>query len=103
MTDPADDHSVSAAEEAAQPEARRLDRRPGEGPDARTGTMPTITADQIVSPPVRTAQDLGWTALSVAAGIVLLPAIAVRNVVRALFPKKDAAGGCPGCPGCSPE
>ena len=102
MTDPADDHSVIAAEEAEQPDSRR-DRHRGEDSDARTGTMPTITADQLVSPPVRTAQDLGWTALSVAAGIVLLPAIAVSNVVRNLFPKKDAAGDCKGCPGCSPE
>jgi hypothetical protein len=103
MTDPADEPSVNAANQAEQPEPRRLDRRPGEDSDARTGTMPLITADHIAGPPTRTLQDLGWTALSVAAGIVLLPAIAATNLARTFFPKRRDAEACPGCPGCSPE
>jgi hypothetical protein len=50
-------------------------------------------------------RDLGWTSLSVAAALVLLPAIGLRALAHKIQPteagRADAAAiWCPGCPEC---
>lgn len=74
MPEPVDNRSANPAVEAEQPELRRRrDRRRGDDSDPRTGTMPTITPDDVSSPPVRTAPSSSWAEAAAAADAPATP------------------------------
>lgn len=74
MPDPVDNNTANAAAEADQPELRRRrDRRRGDDSDAWTGTMPTITPDDVDSPPARTVRSGSWAEAAAAADAPAAP------------------------------
>lgn len=74
MPDPVDNNTANAAAEAEQPELRRRrDRRRGDDSDPRTGTMPTITPDDVDSPPARAVRSGSWAEAAAAADAPAAP------------------------------
>lgn len=80
MPDPVDNNTANAAAEAEQPELRRRrDRRRGDDTDAWTGTMPTITPDDVDSPPARTVRSGSWAEAAAAADAPAAPSRTPRD------------------------
>lgn len=74
MPVPVDNTSANPAVEAEQPELRRRrDRRRGDDSDPRTGTMPSITPNDIDSPPARTVSSGSWAEAAAAADAPVAP------------------------------
>ncbi|MET4134166.1 MinD/ParA family protein [Pseudarthrobacter sp. PvP090] len=74
MPVPVDNTSANPAVEAEQPELRRRrDRRRGDDSDPRTGTMPSITPNDIDSPPARTVPSGSWAEAAAAADAPAAP------------------------------
>ena len=74
MPVPVDNTSANPAVEAEQPELRRRrDRRRGDDSDPRTGTMPSITPNDVDSPPVRTVPSGSWAEAAAAADAPEVP------------------------------
>lgn len=81
MPDPVDINTANAAAEAEQPELRRRrDRRRGDDSDPRTGTMPSITPDDVDSPPTRTVRSGSWAEAAAAADAPAAPSRAPLDI-----------------------
>ncbi|MET3949195.1 MinD/ParA family protein [Arthrobacter sp. UYEF36] len=80
MPDPVNNDTAYTTEEAEQPELRRRrDRRRGDDSDPRTGTMPTITPDDVDSPPARTVRSGSWAEAAAAADAPAAPSRAPQD------------------------
>ena len=91
MPEPVDNKSANPAVDAEQPELRRRrDRRRGDDSDPRTGTMPSITPNDVDSPPVRTAPSGSWAEAAAAADAPAAPTRAPhRSVPIGVRPAED--------------
>ena len=115
MPDPVDNDTANPDMEAEQPELRRRRvRRRGEDPDPRTGTMPTITPDEVDSPPARTARSGSWAEAAAAADAPAAPGRAPQNIApitsvpvaassAAAAPKTPSRAAVPAAPETAPS
>ena len=92
MPVPVDNTSANPAVEAGQPELRRRRDRRRDDSDPRTGTMPSITPNDIDSPPARTVPSGSWAEAAAAADAPVTPSRApIDSVPVGVSPAEESS------------